>query len=107
MSFTYLGYPGSNQLTMGMNFYNAFKVPLRDLLLRPLQSDLRIRHPRSGELVIGQYITSIPLPGIYHADNTAVPNAMYSDMELVDIYGNSHFLRLGLVTGLNFLTLNK
>ena len=110
MSFTYLGYPGNNQLTMGMSFYGVgpgYMVPLQDLLLRPLQSDLRIRHPRSGELVIGQYITSNPLPGIYHADNTAVPNAMYSDMELVDIYGNSHFLRLGLVTGLNFLTLNK
>ena len=68
----------------------------------------KIKYPREGEVVIGQVIME---ENFYFyqsvTNNIEVPNRMTHDFSVIDIYGSSHNLRVGLIPAFNYLTLER
>ena len=115
---TYFGLPGSQvtKLTNKPEYIGIMRNGLSreytgvwlTYLGRHMGIEGKIKYPREGEVVIGQVIME---ENFYFyqsvTNNIEVPNRMTHDFSVIDIYGSSHNLRVGLIPAFNYLTLER
>lgn len=116
-TMTYMALPGSSYINYPQRHYIAINrsgVGVLNTgvwltyLSRGLGLENKIKYPRSGEVVIGQAISTDSFL-FYSTVNMAkeLPSQTTYDFSVIDVYGTTHNLRVGLIPAFNYLTLEK
>ncbi|ALE86825.1 hypothetical protein [Pseudomonas versuta] len=116
-TYTYFGLPGSQTARYGTPFYvgvmnSGIGARSHEEWLQYLAGTFglanKIKHPRSGELVIGQLVYAHTFLNYTNVNLVKeVPNRPSFDFSVMDIYGTQHNLRVSLTVELGNLILDK